>query len=217
MDHSNTATEAKRPSISVPVDKEPKQERSRRTKQLILDVAAAVFAEEGYPAVSLQAVAERASLTKGAVYFHFGNKEALATAVVQEHYNRWQPIVERVRTQRVSPLERLLAVMDGTAEAFASDRMVQAGARLQIERSLIAANLPRPFVGWEATLAELIEDAREAGQLRADTDPAALARVIVSAFFGMQHISDVLSGRADLMQRYAEMRDVLFKGFITTP
>ncbi len=49
-------------------------------------------------------------------------------------------------------------------------------------------------------------------------DPEVLARVmvmvIVSGFFGVQHTSDVLTGPADLMERYAGLRDALFKGFI---
>ncbi|MFD4551237.1 ScbR family autoregulator-binding transcription factor [Streptomyces sp. NPDC058466] len=192
--------------------KEPKQERARRTRAQILQAAAEIFAAHGYPKVSLQDVADRASMTKGAVYFHYANKEALAVAVVQEHYSRWQPLVEEVRARRLPPLETLLGILDRTAEAFRDDTMVQAGARLQIERSLIGADLPKPYVGWQELLASLITEAKTAGQLLPDTDPAALSRVIVAAFFGMQHISDVLSGRSDLMDRYTEVRDAIFKG-----
>ncbi|MER5762140.1 ScbR family autoregulator-binding transcription factor [Streptomyces sp. NPDC002082] len=193
-------------------DKQPKQERSRRTKAQILEVAADIFAEQGYSTVTLQDVADRASMTKGAVYFHFTNKEALATAVVQEHYLRWQPILEEVRERGLRPLESVLAVMDRVAEVFQTDTVVQAGARLQLERSLIGAELPRPYLGWQGMLTEMLTEAAEAGQLRPGTDPAALARVLVSSFFGLQHISDVLTGRADLMERYTEMRDIVFLG-----
>ncbi|MFB6519940.1 ScbR family autoregulator-binding transcription factor [Streptomyces sp. NPDC056401] len=193
-------------------EKQPKQERSRRTKAQILEVAADIFAEQGYSTVTLQDVADRASMTKGAVYFHFTNKEALATAVVQEHYLRWQPILEEVREQGLRPLESVRAVMDRVAEVFQTDTVVQAGARLQLERSLIGAELPRPYLGWQAMLTEMLTEAAEAGQLRPGTDPAALARVLVSSFFGLQHISDVLTGRADLMERYTEMRDIVFLG-----
>jgi AcrR family transcriptional regulator len=195
--------------------KEPKQERARRTRAQILQVAAEVFAQNGYPAVSLQDVADRASMTKGAVYHHYANKEALAVAVVHEHYGRWQPLVAEVRARQLPPLETMLAVLDATAEAFRSDTMVQAGARLQIERSLIGTDLPRPYVGWQELLAGLATEARTAGQLRADTNPHALARVIVAAFFGMQHISDMLTGREDLIERYTEVRDAIFKGVTT--
>jgi AcrR family transcriptional regulator len=202
-----TRTMRLRPQRSGP--KEPTQERARRTRALILNAAAETFAEEGYSSVTLQDVADRAKLTKGAVYFHFGNKEALALAVVEEHSNRWQPMEDHVRALGLSPLETMLAVLDQAAEAFASDTVVQAGARLQIERALINADLPLPYVGWHDRLAQLASEAREAGQLRPECDPRVLARVFIAAFFGMQHISDVLTRRADLLERYAEIRDVV--------
>ncbi|MFF9070115.1 ScbR family autoregulator-binding transcription factor [Streptomyces sp. NPDC014891] len=202
------------PGTGQAVTSRPKQERARRTKAQILNAAAEVFAEQGYPTVTLQDVADRVGMTKGAVYFHYANKHVLAIAVVEEHYERWPELVERVRATKDNPLDTLLAVLDSTAEAFRSDTMVRAGARLQIERSLIGTNLPKPYEWWREMLAALIAEARDAGQLVPDTDPEALARVVVSAFFGVQHISDVLTERADMMERYLEMRDAVFKGFI---
>ncbi|MEV6955988.1 ScbR family autoregulator-binding transcription factor [Streptomyces sp. NPDC051183] len=192
--------------------RELKQERARRTREQILWAAAEEFKEKGYPVVTLQHVATRTGLTKGAVYFHFANKEALAVAVVEEHYARWAPLVTEVQESERSPLDIMLTVLDRTAELFRDDTMVQAGARLQIERSLIKADLPQPYVGWQELMTTLASAALDAGQLRPGTSPAALARVIVAAFFGTQHISDVLTGRADLMERYAELRDIVFAG-----
>jgi len=50
----------------------------------ILAAAAAVFAEEGYDATSMDRVAERAGASKRTVYNHFGSKEALLLSVVEE-------------------------------------------------------------------------------------------------------------------------------------
>ncbi|MFF9849613.1 ScbR family autoregulator-binding transcription factor [Streptomyces litmocidini] len=191
---------------------EPKQERARRTKVHILQSAAELFAERGYATVTLQDVAERAEMTKGAVYFHYTNKEALAVAVVQEHYARWPEILKGAEGDHEEPFETLVAVLDAVTRAFARDIVVQAGARLQIERALIDAELPEPYVGWEEYLSRLIAEARDAGQLRDGVEPRAAARVLVSAFFGMQHISDVLSRRRDLTERHEELRAVLLEG-----
>ncbi|OXY95382.1 TetR family transcriptional regulator [Streptomyces diastatochromogenes] len=191
---------------------EPKQERARRTRAHILEMAAELFAERGYATVTLQDVAERASMTKGAVYFHYKNKEDLAVAVVQEHYARWPVILEAVSARELPPYEALVAVLDRVTEAFRDDVVVQAGARLQIERSLIDADLPEPYVGWEDYLTGLVEEVEKAGELRAGVTPRSAARVLVSAFFGMQHVSDVLSRRSDLAERYAELRTVVLEG-----
>jgi AcrR family transcriptional regulator len=191
---------------------EPKQERAWRTRAHILQMAAELFAERGYATVTLQDVAERASMTKGAVYFHYKNKEALAVAVVQEHYARWPRLLEDVAATELPPYDALVAVLDRVTEAFREDIVVQAGARLQIERSLIDADLPEPYVGWEDYLTGLVEEIDKAGELRPGVTPRGAARVLVAAFFGMQHISDVLSRRADLAMRYDELRHVVLEG-----
>ncbi|UGQ12871.1 TetR/AcrR family transcriptional regulator; helix-turn-helix transcriptional regulator [Yinghuangia sp. ASG 101] len=57
------------------------RERSGATTAELLAAARDLFASEGYAATSLDAVCERAGVSKGALYHHFRNKEALFHAV----------------------------------------------------------------------------------------------------------------------------------------
>jgi AcrR family transcriptional regulator len=59
-----------------------RQERAVRTRRAVVEAAAAVFAEHGYAAATIAEILERADVTKGALYFHFGSKEALARGVI---------------------------------------------------------------------------------------------------------------------------------------
>ncbi|MEU0118099.1 ScbR family autoregulator-binding transcription factor [Streptomyces bobili] len=188
---------------------EPKQDRSVRTRQLVLLRAAECFAEKGFADTSVLDVAERAGMTKGAVYHHFPSKEVLAIAVVEEHYARWPVLLAKTRTKELSPFGTVVDLLDGVAEAFHRDPIVQAGARLQLERSLIGAPLPAPYVGWTQLITDLLGEAQEAGELREGVTPEEAARLVVASFFGMQHISDVLHGRADMPQRWAELRELV--------
>ncbi|WP_055589482.1 ScbR family autoregulator-binding transcription factor [Peterkaempfera griseoplana] len=190
---------------SVPT-RELQQDRALRTRALVLRCAGEVFAERGYKATSVADIAARAGVTKGAVYFHFANKEVLAVAVVEEHYTRWPAVLEEVRLLRLSALDTMLALLDRAAEAFHSDPVVQGGARLQIEHALIGLPLPVPYVGWIDLVASLLREARDGGQLRPGVVPEAAARAIVTGFFGMQHASATLHQRADLIERWQEMR-----------
>jgi len=54
------------------------QERAVRTRRAVLEAAAAVFAERGYAAATIGEILARAQVTKGALYFHFDSKAALA-------------------------------------------------------------------------------------------------------------------------------------------
>lgn len=58
-----------------------RDERRARTRELLLDAAAGVFNRLGYHGASLEAVAEAAGFTKGAVYSNFATKAELFMAL----------------------------------------------------------------------------------------------------------------------------------------
>lgn len=61
----------------------PMRSDSRRKRNAILDAAGDLFIEQGFGATSVDAVADRAQVSKATVYAHFDNKEALFAAVMK--------------------------------------------------------------------------------------------------------------------------------------
>lgn len=62
-----------------------RSERKARTRAALLEAAARVYAREGFDGATLDQVAVQAGYTKGAVYDHFGSKENLLVALLDEH------------------------------------------------------------------------------------------------------------------------------------
>jgi AcrR family transcriptional regulator len=60
------------------------EERKADTRARLLDAAAGLFAERGIDAVSVDTVADAAGRTSGAVYAHFGSKQGLLLALLDE-------------------------------------------------------------------------------------------------------------------------------------
>ncbi|QYK43298.1 MAG: TetR family transcriptional regulator [Paracoccaceae bacterium] len=58
-------------------------ETAQDTADALVTAARAAFATEGYAAVSLDTLAERAGVTRGALHHHFGNKAGLFEAVLR--------------------------------------------------------------------------------------------------------------------------------------
>jgi AcrR family transcriptional regulator len=58
-------------------------ERRAATRQRLLDAAAELFAERGVEGSSVDAIAERADRTSGAIYDHFGGKDGLLFALLE--------------------------------------------------------------------------------------------------------------------------------------
>jgi AcrR family transcriptional regulator len=200
--HLRTAAAAK----AAP--RELKQERAGRTRRQLLDAAATAFAAKGFPAVTLQDIADLAEVTKGAVYFHFTNKEAVAVAVTEEFYTQLPAIGESVTARQLPPLDAVAELLLQTAVALRDNPVMQAGARLQIERNLVDADLLTPFSEFTQLITELLAQAQDEGTLRPPADIASMARVIVAAFFGSQHISWVQHNREDLTDRVQEIIDI---------
>lgn len=60
--------------------------RSRDRKQQILNAARDLFAQSGYPNVTMAQIAERVGITAGALYRHFSNKSVLLQEVIAQNF-----------------------------------------------------------------------------------------------------------------------------------
>lgn len=89
--------------------------RSRREavnghkRDIILDAAKQVFAEEGLEGASLRAIAVRAGYTAAALYFHFDSKEAIYAEVLKASLAALGRTVDGAVAQAKSPAQRLKA------------------------------------------------------------------------------------------------------------
>ncbi|MGV9251670.1 TetR/AcrR family transcriptional regulator [Streptomyces sp. NPDC003697] len=64
-------------------DRVPKQDRSRVTRQRLLEAAVACLAERGWAGSTVSVVAQRAGVSRGAAQHHFPTREDLFTAAVE--------------------------------------------------------------------------------------------------------------------------------------
>lgn len=124
-------------------------------------------------------IAEAAGVSKPILYKHFESKDLLAEAVISEALDRWQSVAETAGSAEGSILERISARMRATA-SFVTERPVLRTI-LQQGRSLRAQH-GRHFVrareGSLAQTADLLREGVETGELAADLDVDATARVI---------------------------------------
>ena len=59
---------------------------AQKTRQHLLDAALEVFLRDGVTRASLQAIAQEAGVTRGALYWHFKNKEDLFETLFEQQY-----------------------------------------------------------------------------------------------------------------------------------
>jgi AcrR family transcriptional regulator len=106
-----------------PAARAPKRERGKQRVAALLDAGAALFAERGYHATTMTAIAERAGAAIGSLYQFFPSKEALAEALFDRFAERAAASFARVeeRAPGSSPAE-VADLMIGHKLGLRSDR-----------------------------------------------------------------------------------------------
>src|SRR5256885_15332559 len=123
----------------------PQQRRARVTREAILSAAAEEFDRVGYAAAPLSAILRRGGVTKGAFYFHFASKEALATALVRRMQTVWPATHRRWRDRGLDPLRTLVGFVDEIVQRISTDVVVRAAIRLAEEPESAGLSIASPY------------------------------------------------------------------------
>src|SRR3954447_15964981 len=137
----------------------PTTPRGQRTRQMIIERTAVVFDSQGFAAATLNQLVASTGLTRGAFYFHFDSKDALAEAIVQTQQERWEPVVEELIRNEPDRLRRLIAITFRSGTLFQGDVVMRAGTRLMTERSLIRRELWESYPWWLGSVQQLLAEA----------------------------------------------------------
>jgi AcrR family transcriptional regulator len=84
-----------------------KIEKAASTRAKIIAVARRLFAARGYDGVSIEAILEESQISRGALYHHFENKEALFAAVLEAVEVDITAATGRARAKATDPMEAL--------------------------------------------------------------------------------------------------------------
>lgn len=181
------------PSSAVGAARIPDDPRVRRIKAALREAMVALVLEQGYDAVTIEALVERAAVTRAAFAAHFGTRERLLNAIVDEFADsvatafedadveteggRLRVLLEQARRSHDvlaiivrgegdgEPLRRFARrIAEVLAEDF-DDELLESGATPRADRHLVISM-------WAASLTAAVGWFIEAGE---DVDPAAAA------------------------------------------
>lgn len=190
------------------------QQRAEVTRQAVLVGAATSFEKFGYGTASLSTILASAGVTKGAMYFHFSSKEDLAHAVIGAQHQMAMDGVRLVVAQVPSALDALILVSQEMARQLVDEPVARGGMRLTLEIGSIQGPVQRPYLDWIESIRVLAQRAHDEGDIAEGVDVVALAKFVVGAFTGVQTLSEVLYGRADLYARLTEMWELLIPAVV---
>lgn len=191
-----------------------RQARSEATRRRIIDSAVDLINEIGYPASGLGDIIERAELTKGALYYHFDSKEALATTIIEEGAAIVLGGFRAAARSRSPAMENVIGGSFVVTEVLTNDEVARAGARLLRTFGEFDPAAQTTFQNLVEELTVSLTTAVAEGDVRADIDPAAAGATIVGSMFGAELLSSALADGADLRQRFARMWEMTLPAIV---
>ncbi|WP_120522225.1 ScbR family autoregulator-binding transcription factor [Arthrobacter celericrescens] len=190
------------------------QQRAKATRTAVIEGAASIFEEVGYGNASLSDVTKRANVTKGALYFHFKSKEDLALAVIAEQHNIVRVAGEKIASAGLPALETMITMCKTFGQQLLDEPVVRAGIRLTFEASAFNGDVKGPYQDWMATMEFLTQQAQREGDIREDLNASDFAHYLVASFTGSQMVSNVMTGRQDVLKRIDDMWDFMMPAII---
>lgn len=190
------------------------QKRATDTRESIVTGAATVFQSQGYGLASLADIAAASGVTKGALYFHFDSKAAIARAVIDAQHALAHTIGVALRESGTTGIAAAVAASFLVARQLRENPIVRAGIRLTLEGSSFQTPVVGPYLDWIGWIEGYLAEAAALGDLTADVSPAMMAHFIIPAFTGVQMVSEVLTHREDIYQRVEELWLLLLPGAV---
>jgi AcrR family transcriptional regulator len=165
--------------------------RADVTRQQILRAASRQFARKAYSLVSLDDILADAAVTKGAMYFHFRSKHALALAIVEHRFEVARASVDELLARKLSGLETLIEISYLVAVEDIGDDIARAGLNL-LESIGRTDDLQGNVLGqWVDAYASIAAKAVRDGDVLEGRDPTTIARLLVSIYLGLRQTSNL--------------------------
>jgi TetR/AcrR family transcriptional regulator, transcriptional repressor for nem operon len=187
--------------------------RSDTTRDQILRAAAHQFAQRPYYAVGLDDILAEAQLTKGAMYFHFRSKHALALAIVDEQTASSAESVKNLLARKLSGLESLIDVSYLVAVGDITQDVTRASFNLLESVGRTEKLQTRLLGGWIQLMGEIAQRGIAEGDIVEQADPEDIGRLLVSIYVGMRQASN-LDEPVQLLNDFGKALSTVLRGIV---
>jgi AcrR family transcriptional regulator len=188
------------------------QARAEATRQKIIDAAVDLFEDVGYGDTSLGDVIARAGITKGAYYYHFTGKEAVAAAIIDQAETQKRDAILRLTSSATSALESIIQLSFIVADTIQQDKVARVANLLVQALGQISPAGALTYTQFQSLYVSVVEQAIVEGDLLDDLDAEDVMQTILGAVLGTQLLSGATGD--DLLARLAQVWKVLLRGIV---
>jgi TetR/AcrR family transcriptional regulator, transcriptional repressor for nem operon len=176
-----------------PKRRAPRPRNSERTRQRLLQAAFREVYRYGFQSAGIDTILAATNVTKGALYYHFENKEALGYAVIEEIVaklprDRW--LLPLQRSEDKDPVDALIGIVQAIP---ARPRDLKGGCPLvnlaqemsQLDERF-RKRLERIFHAWQEGVAVALQRGQYQGTVRRDLVPEETASFLIAMVDGYE-------------------------------
>jgi TetR/AcrR family transcriptional regulator len=203
--------------LEIPVGQDvPASEQDAHTRARLLRAAVHVFDRKGYAAASVREIVELANVTKPALYYHFGSKEGIIRAILDEAIREFVAVIDRAATSPGTTRERLVRLYDSLTALFAQHVPIARVAHGIFHGP--AEGAPAfDFSGFDrallGALGRIFEDGLKAGDVKpVDPADAALALMGIIGMCAARHLHPQLPPLSQ--ERLHRVLDIVCDGIL---
>jgi len=194
-------------------------DRRSQRRQVIVETAARLFAQEGYAGCEMERVAAEAGIAKGTLYLYFPGKQELFFACVDWGMS-WMQQTVRAAAESAGESEPFDRLGRGIREYLAFFEAHPEYVELLIQERAIFKDRKRPTyfeyraanVGyWKDQWRTLIA----AGRIRADLPVERIADTIGSLLYGTMFTNHFVGRSVSLDEQYRALLEIVFRGLLS--
>lgn len=160
------------------------------TKQRLLDAGLTLLLEHGYADLGIQAVLEATGTPKGSFYHHFADKQDFALQVVDGYMDDVHGGLDDCLGDTTRPpLDRVRCFFETTQERYRQEGYMGCllgglGQELAGVSDVFRLRIEECFSQIAAQITRCLEEARQRGDIPAESDPAGMASLLVDCWEG---------------------------------
>ena len=172
------------------------KEETERTYHALLDAAAVLFTQKGVSSTTLNDIAERAGMTRGAIYWHFDNKDHVimalwernASAAHREFIAHLQALDKAQPAKRFRDLiKEILQKVAGEPQLAQVMRILMNNVELTEEETELQCFMQDKKESLGTALTDALETLANKRPLRVHTPPALAAQGLLAYLHGLIH------------------------------
>ena len=161
-------------------------------KETIINESLKLFSLKGFVSTSLHDILSAANTSKGGFYNHFASKEALFYQVLDEARTMWRDRNLYGLDKVDQHFDKVILLLRNYKERYLLDAekfpggciFIMFAVELGDQRPHLSEEVQKGFVGLKAMIKRMLDQSKEAGELKKDVNTEEMSEIIFSSMLG---------------------------------